>query len=110
MRAVTTAIWASLAFFCFVVAVGVLWVGYHLYASWRLLRTLPAGIVDQVMEMNTRLAELERRVTTVQQQVTELQADVQSLSVALARAQVVMNAAGEVRSAVASMRTLFPTK
>ena len=110
MRAVTTAVWAALAFFCFVVAVGVLWVGYHLYVSWRLLRTLPPGILDQVMEMNGRLADLEQRVTTVQKQVAELQTDVQSLSVALARARVVMNAAGEVSSAVASVRGLIPTK
>ena len=110
MLAVSTAIWAALGFLCFAVAAGTVWVSYQLLQAWRLLRRLPGGILGQVAELNRGLQELERRVSTVERQVTDLQENVRSLSASLARARVLMGAVGEVRSAIASARSLIPTK
>jgi hypothetical protein len=106
----STAVWAGLGFFCFAVAAGVGWVVYQLVQAWRMLRRLPGGLLGQVGQVTRGLAEVQDRVAKVEQQVGDLQQRVDSLSVSLARARVLMGAVSEVRSAVASARSLFPSK
>jgi uncharacterized iron-regulated membrane protein len=110
MRLVSTAIWVSLGFLCFVVVAGTAWVGYQLVQAWRQLRRLPSGILDQVGELTKGLADVERRVATVERQLGELQQHVESLSTAFARVRVLKDAVGEVRAAVATARSFIPSK
>jgi hypothetical protein len=107
---VATAVWAALGFLCFVLLAGTVWIGYQLLQTWRLVRSLPGGILGEVGSLTRGLADVERRLSAVERQVSDLQSQVESLTSSLARARVLMGAVREVRGAVAAARSFIPSK
>jgi hypothetical protein len=107
---VTTAVWIGLAIFCVAVAVSLVYVGYQVFLSWRVLRRLPSGLLDEMNDLSRRLTEVERRLTGVEKQIADLQRQLDSLGISVARAKILAGAAGEVRDVVEGVRGFFPTK
>ena len=106
----TTAVWIGLAVFCIAVVASLVYVGYQVIRSWRVLRELPSGLLGEMNDLSRRLTEVERRLTGVEKQVADLQRQLDSLGISVARAKILAGAAGEVRDVVDSVRDFFPTK
>jgi hypothetical protein len=103
----TTGIWIAFGVFWLLIAVALVWAGYHAFRVWKEVRKLPKGLLGELEEISRRAALAQERATALEQQVADLQERVESLNGSIARLRVLMGAAGEVSSVANSARRTF---
>jgi hypothetical protein len=106
---VSTAVWIGLTIFLVAILASLVWVGYQLLVTWRMLRQR-TDLLDEMNQLSRRLTEVERRLTGVERQMADLQRQLDSLGITVARAKILAGAAGEARDAVEGLRAFFPSK
>ena len=107
----TTGIWIAFGVFWLLIAVALVWAGYHALRVWKEMRKLPKGLLGELEEIAQRAALAEKRATALEQQVDGAPGARREPERLDRPPGVLMGAAGEVSSVVSSARRTFvPTK
>jgi hypothetical protein len=108
VAAMTTVIWAALAFFLVVLVVGLAVAGGLGFALWRRVRVALDTGSEVMDDLATSMEGLEARVGRVEGQTLELERVAARLSRSLASARILLAAAQESRDAVAGWLRFVP--